>query len=465
MGKSWEEMCQELVVDGRPGDVASAALGWEQLLTNLRSVQGSLERDVKDINTVWKGPAYEAFKEHVEKIAKDIEGIIKDAEKDDGVVHSLNDAADKLSKAQADFPVPTSCVNDVLEAREGRIHISAGFFEAKITPDFLGLLDPIVSVKDKVADFLFGKTEEAARVYNKAGNDYVNTAVAMPGEAGPGITRRPDMETPDLGPGPGGGPGPGRVPSIGGGPGGPGGLPTSPTTSVAEFAPQKGPGGGSLGEPGVPTPSTPTLGVPSPLTPGEGYGTPPKTEYGTGLAGATPAVGGGLAGGGGGLGGGLGTGGMGGGLGSGGGVGGGVGAGVIPGGGSLGRPVSPTMGMMGGMGGGAGAGGGARGAGKAGGSRAGGGMGGMGGMVGGAGGAGTRGAGARGGGAAGAGGARGMGAGAAGAMGGRGGMVGGVGSSAGYGGGEDVADRSSWLEEDEDVWGGGGGEASPGVLR
>ena len=39
-------------------------------------------------------------------------------------------------------------------------------------------------------------------------------------------------------------------------------------------------------------------------------------------------------------------------------------------------------------------------------------------------------------------------------------MVGGVGSSAGYGGGEDVADRSSWLEEDDDVWG-GGGDARP----
>ena len=43
MGKSWEEMCQEFVVDGRPGDVASAALGWEQLLKNLGSVQESLE--------------------------------------------------------------------------------------------------------------------------------------------------------------------------------------------------------------------------------------------------------------------------------------------------------------------------------------------------------------------------------------------------------------------------------------
>ena len=117
---SWEEMCQQIVVAGRPGDVTSAALGWEQLLKNLNSVKESLETNVTDLGEVWKGPAYESFKTHIKQIATDTGRVVDDAEKHNGIVQSLKTAADKLSAAQADFPIPASCVNDVLEARNGR---------------------------------------------------------------------------------------------------------------------------------------------------------------------------------------------------------------------------------------------------------------------------------------------------------------------------------------------------------
>ncbi|MFK3981393.1 WXG100 family type VII secretion target [Micromonospora sp. NPDC050397] len=445
MAKSWEEMCQEVVIDGRPGDVASAALGWQELLKNLGSVKESLETNIKDLGTVWKGEAYEAFKTRIELHATDAGRMIEDAEKGDGIVLALNNAADKLTQAQRDFPIPATCVNDVLEARDGKLTIGIGFFEAKVAPDFLGWLDPITAVADWIND----RSEEAAQVYARVGNDYQNQAPNMPGEAGPPqvLTDRPEI--PDLDDG-GGGNGNVRVPK------------TADIGNTGNLDP-------SLGRIDNPDPR---IGQPdaridrpdtSALRPDTGQipttGNIPGTggidgEYGSGLAGAAPSLGSGL-----------GTGGLPGASGMGGGAGlsgGGAGAGSIPGGGALGRPVVPTMPPM--MGGGAAAGGkgaGGRGAGGrlgAGGrfgAGAGGGMGGMaGGMAGGAGAGGGRGAGGHG---AGAPGARGVG-------GGRAGFAGGVGpGGAGAGYGEEETPRNTWLEEDDDVWG-AGGDGTPGVL-
>lgn len=457
-GLSWEKMCEELVVAGRPGDLRTAALGWEQLIGNLREVEESLDRNIGDLGKHWKGPAYESFKVHLEQIVADLGKTIKDAEERDGVVQSLRAAADDLSAAQEAFPVPAACWNDVLEARNGKARISlAGVFEAKINADFLGVFELHAKAADMVNDWIFDKTEDAEKVFNAARGDYLIRDRGMPGDTVVGTAVDTGYTTPELGSGPkisapGAGPGLG---ASGAGPQVEGAKMPGTVTPFGESPSggYKNPGIGHLGEP--PAPGT---------TPGGGY-TPPKDDYdyGTGLAGATPGLGGGLGAGGGlgggGLGGGAGLGG--GGLGSGGGgLGGGAAAGMIAGGGSLGKPVTPAMGMMGG-GAGAGAGRGAGGA-RSGVKGAGAGLGaGAGGMIGGAGGAGTKGAGARGAGAA----AMGAGAGARGVGGGRGaGMVGGMGPSAGYGGADEVADRSSWLEEDEDVWG-AEGEAPPGVLR
>ncbi|SCL35787.1 hypothetical protein GA0074692_4182 [Micromonospora pallida] len=423
MGVSWEEMCQQVVIDGRPGDVASAALGWTELLKNLRSVKESLEKNSADLGTVWKGPAYDAFKTHVGEIAKSTGGLIDDAEEGDGIVHSLNAAADKLTAAQSEFPIPASCVNDVLEARNGHLTIGIGFFEAKVAPDFLGLLDPIAGL----ADWLNDRTDEAAQVYNQVNDQYQGQAATMPGQTSNVPTQRnPNLETPELETG-----GPGTGPSS---------VPSLPGTGT--------PGTGTPGAPDVRTPGNPDLGTPNPdlgrpddlpgdvtppgLVPGSDTpGFDDENEYGSGLASAAPPT----------------TAGTGGlpstsGLGSGGLPGGGSGS--VPGGGALGRPVATMMPPM--------MGGGAAGAGKGGARNAGGRLGAPG-MLGGAGGPGGRGSG----------GGRGTGAmatGARGAAGGRGGLVGGAG--AGYG--EDEATRTTWLDEDEDVWG-ADGDSMPGILR
>jgi hypothetical protein len=442
MGLSWEEMCQKVVIDGRPGDVVSAALGWEQLIKNLNHVKQSLETNIKDLGTVWKGPAYEAFKVHVEGIAKDTGHIVADAEKGTGIVQSLKTAADKLTAAQSDFPVPATCVNDVMEARNAKLTIGVGFFEAKVGPDFLGWLDPVTAI----ADWIHDRSKEAAEVYNRVSGDYQTIAPGTPGEARPVDDRRAKTEIPKLGGGGGGGGGGGHVPDIGGRTpdiGGMGDKPSIGTSGIPDTG--KIPGSDSGAHPdlsggydtGGNYPGTGTGGGSYPGAGGLDDG------YGTGLAGA----GGGTSGLGSGYGGGLGSSG----LGGGGGLGSGAGTGTIPGGGALGRAVSPNMGpMMGGGAAGAGRGGGGRGAG----GRLGGGKLGAGGMASGMGGAAGGGRGGAGRGAAGAGG-RGAGA--------RGGMAGmGAGGGAGYG--EEEAPRNSWLEEDEDVWG-ADGDGSSGILR
>lgn len=431
---SWEEMCKQIVIDGRPGDVASAALGWEQLLKNLRTVKESLETNVKDLGDAWKGPAYEAFKTHITGLAKRAGQLVEDAESQNGIVRSLNEAADKLTAAQREFPIPASCVNDVLEARNGRLVIDTGFFEMKVKPDFLGFLDPITSLADWIND----KSEEAAKVYNQVRGDYTTVDSRTPGESGPFTSTDPKVTTPDLGGGPGAGK-TGGVPSLGGSPstGGIGGSPSLSTSGMPD-----------TGSPGIGSGAHPDLSGGY----GSGGGGYPGSgsladDYGSGLAGAG---GGGAPGlGGGGFGGGLpATSG----LGAGGGMGGGgaglAGSGMIPGGGALGRPVTAGMPPMMGGGGAAGAGrGGGRGGRLAGGMAPA--MGG--GMAGGA----------RGGGRGGAAGAAGAGARGAGV---RGGGVAGMGGAGGAGYGEEEAPRNSWLEEDEDVWG-ADGDGTPGVLR
>lgn len=239
---SWEEMCQQIVIDGRPGDVTSAAFGWEQLLKNLNTVKQNLETNVKDLGETWKGPAYEAFKTHIEGIAKSTGEVVADAESRAGIVNSLKDAADKLSAAQAEFPIPASCVNDVLEARNARITISAGFFEMKVKPDFLGLADPISSMVDWFND----KTGDATKVYQQVSGQYL---AIDGGLDAPTSTTPPTLDDgftkPDLGGGGGGGGG-GGVPDIGGAPS-TGGFGGNPSLGGVGSPPGIGTGGPGIG--------------------------------------------------------------------------------------------------------------------------------------------------------------------------------------------------------------------------
>ncbi|WP_039905325.1 WXG100 family type VII secretion target, partial [Micromonospora lupini] len=338
MGLSWEEMCQKVVIDGRPGDVESAALGWEQLIKNLNNVKQSLDTNIKDLGTTWKGPAYEAFKGHIEQISKDTGQLVADTQKGNGIVQSLKTAADNLTKAQRDFPIPATCVNDVLEARNAKLTLGVGFFEAKVSPDFLGWFDPVTAIADWIND----QSEDASRVYEQVSGDYQAIAPGMHGDASPTVVRDPTQQIPNLDNGGGGGGGGGGVPKLGGGGSG-GGLGATPSIGATAMPDTGNLPSGSGAHPDLSggydsgTGNYPgTGGVPGVGGAGD--------EFSSGLAGAggggSPGLGSGLGGGGG-----LGSSG---GLGSGGGAG---SAGALAGGGALGRAVSPGMGPM--MGGGA----------------------------------------------------------------------------------------------------------------
>ncbi|MFC0507740.1 WXG100 family type VII secretion target [Micromonospora costi] len=450
--KSWEEMAREVLVAGRPADVQSAALGWKELVKNLGEVKESLEKNVKDLGAVWKGPAYEAFKSHIEGLAKQAGNLQDDIDKPGrgkvSIVTTLETAARQLESAQNEMPIPAACVGDVLAARNGEITLGIGMFETKVKADLMGSwpVEQLGKLGDWVTGWFSDKEGEARKVYDEVNGHFRDRTMEAPGRTSTYGQDNTTPEVPNLDTGGGNKGNIGSVPNLGDKmpkTPGVGDMPTVKPEGLPETA--KPPGIGSGAHPDLSNNYPSTGGVGS----GGGAGGYPSTgglpgDYGTGLAGA---------GGGTGTMPGLGSGGLGtSGLGSGGGLGGGGlggGAGAIPGGGALGRAVSPGMPpMMGGGMAGAGAGG-ARGGGRGMGGRPGAGM--MPGMAGGAGAGAGRGAGGKGGP-----GARGAGA--------RGGGIAGMGGGHGAGYGEEESARNTWLEEDEDVWGADEG-GTPGILR
>ncbi|MFI5844340.1 WXG100 family type VII secretion target [Catenuloplanes sp. NPDC051500] len=448
MSPSWEEMAIQVVAHGRPGDLKSAALGWEALLRNLNSVKTSLDTNVTDLGESWKGDAYDAFKTHIAQISQKIQDLNDEANRQGTIVGSLNESARLIEDAQRNFPIPNAALGDILEARNGHVDVPSGFFDYKLKLEAgffeSGPVEFINSIGDSVRDVFTRESEDAERIWkaldgnvrtesnNTPQGIYANPTPSKVSEDGAYDTSSPG----------------GGASGVAGG-GGAGGGAKTPSMNPPGVGSVSPPGVGSppgIGDDMPPIAKTPSIDTGTGgFDPEIGSGSPPGTgsidpadRRGTGLAGAGGGIGsgggvGGL-GSGGGLGsaGGIGTGGLGAGGGASGlGSGGGIGAGGIPGGGSLGKGVSAGAGGLAGMGAGAGAGAG-KGAGK--------------------GGAGKGGKPSLSGGVAGGAGKGGAGRPGAGGLGG--------GQGAGFGNEEE---RSTWLQEDDDVW--GGGDAAPGVLR
>ncbi|MEV4624547.1 WXG100 family type VII secretion target [Asanoa sp. NPDC049573] len=471
----WTTMVNQVVVAGRPADVEDAALGWQELIGNVRDVSTAIERDLKGIEAFWTGKAADAFTEKIKGVSKGLTTVADSAapEGGAGIVDTLRTAAQDLQKAQAAMPIPATMIGDVMAARDASVFIGPGVLEMELKSGFFNSAPMQVAgwLTDQFRSLLSDVEGDAREAYDAVNTQHEGAADRAPNPGGTSNVTVPKVTTPDLGGGGPGGGGPGGIPDLGGAPqGGGGGMP------------DLGGGGSGVGKmPGlldgspIDKPTSPDL---------DGY------QPGSGLAGAggglttgTPSgLGGGLSGGGlGGVGGGAG-------LGSGGaGLGGAGGLGRIPGGGSLGKPISPGPAGMGGGLAGRGAGGGKLGSG---------GMAGMGGIGGGAGGRGSgsaRGAGAgmagiggagagagkgAGGRGSGLGGARGAGGGMAGMGGGAGAGKGGAagrgaaGRGAGFAGGTgaggnaygDEDEYDSWLYEDDNVWNEGTDVPPPPVL-
>src|SRR6266511_1323755 len=306
----WTTMVKEVVVAGRPADVESAALGWEALLQTMGEVKQSLDDNVKDVGSFWKGQAYDDFKKHIDRISTGLQDLIDQAKRQGGISQALKDAAQRLAEAQAAMPVPAECIGDILNARNGVVTIPLGFCEAHLRGSFFNnpAMKFVEGIEDTFRSLLSDVEGDAQRAYDKVNGDYKNVSRNAPASVIPRGDVLAGADKPDL---TGGGPGtgPGGVPKLD--PKGPPG-----TDPFANTPPKQDPWGyGS-----------------------DGSGDPYVPE--TGLAGA----GGGPVGAGLGAGSGLGGSGL-------GGLGGGLGAG----GAGAGRGGRPGAGMMGGgHGGGAG---------------------------------------------------------------------------------------------------------------
>ncbi|WFE31677.1 hypothetical protein [Micromonospora sp. WMMD975] len=486
-GGTWERAVREVTLSADPETVGSVGAGWSNLSTALGYLRDSLvgrsfvgpiapgqERPhsggLPGLLAGWKGSGGDAYREHLSGIGKDIEELITHAS---GVSGALTRIEGDIRTAVASIPIPLMDDfgwnewslpggTELDDARDGE---SQSGFLASLRQDYGG--NPALyadgAFRDKADDLeatmkVDGNAEDHKRGgwwdtkshldnWYRDNQEAANRAMSpLPtavqterpkltvpepqGAYDDGYrpdTRVPPSGVPDTGlpGGGGGGGGGGKMPSlgstgIGGGGGGGGGSFTPPPTIGGADV-----GGGSGGTSSYVPPVTGGL-------PGSGgYPGAGDHDYGTGLAGAggpgsiTAGGPGSGFGGGGGLstvgGGGGGFGGAGAGLGSAGGIGGGglgaaggMGVGALPGmvGGGNGK-VPPLTSAANALRGATGAGAGGPRGGPAGAGMVGGGM-----------------------------------------MGGHGG--------AGHGGGG--GEHSSWLTEDDDPWGAGGG-GSPGILR
>jgi hypothetical protein len=423
-------MVDEVVVRGRPGEVDAAAGEWQLVLRCAGDVVQALRSGVGDlaVSGVWSGPAAEAFAGHVSGIAAGLGSVVESARSGNGlgVEGALRKAAGDLSVAQGRMPVPLVSMGDVLSARNGRVSVGWGSFAARLRGEHV---DALVegSVLAKVIDaFIRDKEQEARVVYNEVGDDYGDASRQAPSEIPDvGDRRRAAWEAKGAGSNGAAAGGIGAAPRFGAGGAPeasslPSGGPVRSVPGLAPGGPAVGAGFGALPESGVdfseprggglagigsPAPGSSAVGAPATTPPGFGSG---GGVGGAAVGGLAPA--------------GLRAGRPSGRIGLGKGV---SGLGADPGlrgGGSLGKPVSPALGAIP-MGAGPASGANSRGMGRGPGSGAGGN-------------------------------GRGLSA---------GGMLAPMGP---LGGRADPAeaDRSTWLVEDEDVWG-IATDVPPSVLR
>jgi hypothetical protein len=408
---SWEDVIAMVVIPGEPERARQAADLWDKLFKEMREVKRVLDDGLKDLEN-WKGAGGEAYRQHLTAVSTSLGQL---ADKHSDLPYNLRAAATDLQSAIDTIPIPEDMVHEVTAAKRGYIDtgkITTGLFHAGA---FFDKLLPIYSSKwfdevqdwpgmgwasKKLRDWISGEDNKAVTAYKSLAGQHVSTMTDMPGPT-QSQYQDPSSQVTPVPPGNPGGPGAGGLPKGGGLPGS-GGLPGGGDLPGSGDLPGGGdfPGSGDL--------------------PGSGAGDLP----GTGLAGA----GDGLvsAPGAGGLGSGLGPGA---GLGSG-----GVGGLSGPGSGGLGRGAGGGLPGAGGLGSGMmPLGGGGKGGGR---SVTGAGAGGK---------PGVRGA------------ATGRGAAGGRSM----GMVPGAGGA--HGGAGEGEDHTTWLEEDDDVWG-TDSDAPPSVL-
>ncbi len=438
---TWEEVITMVVIPGNPQAIYEAAGSWQVVFSRVQQAQAMLDQLNWSLQN-WTGPAADTYKQRLTGISQDMAVLM---EQHRPVIDQLQTAGDNLQNALVNTPIPDDMVDQVMDAR--RNYADNGTLDTnRWRPGAIfDFMFPIMSnrwlsevgsfltfgftdwVTDKLRDWLTDEDDKARAAYRQLANQHVSTMQSMP--QGQSVMSDDVMARTVT-------PSDWATPTAPSSAGTPSGFGTSLAGAGGAGGPTTVPGSG----------------------PGTGLGTAGGLASSGGIGGVPAGVGAGGAGnvtmpgsssaasaGRGGMMGGMPVGGMAGAQGAGAGgrtsAAGARGIGGMPMGGMPGAAGAGAAGAGRGVGGGKG---GALGtAGAAAGGRAG--MPGMGGMPMGA-------AGAAGAGAAGAG--RGAGAG-------RAGMVGGA--PAGHGNPEDGETHSTWLNEDEDVWG-SDSDAPPSVL-
>jgi uncharacterized protein YukE len=415
---SWEEVIAMVVIPGHGEAITAAAGNWDLLLSRVKSVSGHIQELSSQLGS-WEGEAGDAYRGHLKELTDGLDQIVDTHQH---VPENLRKAATDVNAALNKIPIPDELVDEALRARDqfkatGQLDTTfhQGFFADKLFPGFMDIAGDIFGfltfgladkASDMLRDFISDGDDQAKQAFQELNGQHSSTQGAM-SEAAAGKYQDLQTEftpsTTDLARTNV----PSVVPDLHGAGTGLQGAGAGPIANTSSFGP------GGLGSIGSGTGSG-AAGVGGIGAGGGGSGIRPGglTSAGSAIRGTpTPMAGGGMAG--------------------------------------AGRGTSAAGARVGGAGAGAG---------KAGG------MGGapMGGAGGGAAGARAGGAGSRtgvpgvaAGKAGGAGGKAGAGAGA------RGGMMGGGGAHGG--GSEDATDHSTWLQEDEDVWG-TDSDAAPPVL-
>ncbi|GIG60435.1 hypothetical protein Lfu02_48070 [Longispora fulva] len=200
MKVDWSTAVQQVVIQGRPGDVKSAALGWEEVLKRAGDIKSTLERDVADLAQVWTGPAYESYKTHMMGIAKKIGDAIDKVNSGTGVVPSLQEAATKLAEAQNAMPVPHGMFGELMAARNGKYSLGPKFCEITLSNELLKnpVLKFIGSSQDMLEQALHDIEGPALKTYDKVSGEYEGVRQRMPDAVHVGSDVRRNAGEPEL---------------------------------------------------------------------------------------------------------------------------------------------------------------------------------------------------------------------------------------------------------------------------
>jgi hypothetical protein len=128
--KTWEQIVNQVVIYGWPDDLDSASQEWQVLFTQLREISTTVKREVAELKTqgVWSGEAYEAFARHMNAIMTGIDTVVEQAGTQAEIHTTLSNASHILRRAQQDMPIPTSMIGNLYQARQEHSGIADGAF-------------------------------------------------------------------------------------------------------------------------------------------------------------------------------------------------------------------------------------------------------------------------------------------------------------------------------------------------